>query len=91
MSASPYTTLTSAEAAEHVRGIVAGVADLDPDEVTDDASLYDDLQVDSLHKLEILVRIERDFGVRLTDVQAAGLATVGDAVTLLRAAGACGR
>jgi acyl carrier protein len=64
---------------------VAGAAELEPAEVTLDAHLYDDLLVDSLQKLEIVVRIERAFGVKLTDDEAAGLSTLRDAVDLLRA------
>jgi acyl carrier protein len=90
-SISRAAPIRTPDAVARLREIVAAVAELDPAEVTDDASFYDDLGVDSLQKLEILVRIERGFGVRLTDVEAAGLATVADAVALLRAAGACER
>jgi acyl carrier protein len=71
-----------------LRDIVASSAELDADEVTPDALFYDDLLVDSLQKLEIVVRIERAFAVKLTDHEAAGLQRLRDAVDLLRAKGA---
>jgi len=77
--------MTSAvsEASSRLREIVADVAELDPAEVAVDASFYDDLLVDSLQKLEIVVRIERAFAVKLTDREAANLHRVRDAVALL--------
>jgi acyl carrier protein len=71
-----------------LRDIVAGAADLDADEVTPEALLYDDLCVDSLQKLEIVVRIERAFGVKLTDHEAVGVRRLTDALELLRVKGA---
>lgn len=68
--------------------IVADAAELDADEVTPDALFYDDLLVDSLQKLEIVVRIERAFGVKLTDHEAVAVRRLRDAVDLLRAKGA---
>jgi acyl carrier protein len=68
-----------------LREIVTATAELDPAEVTLDAHLYDDLLVDSLQKLEIVVRLERAFGVKLSDHEAAELHTLRDAVELLRA------
>jgi acyl carrier protein len=41
-----------------------------------------------LQKLEILVRIEREYGVKLTDVEATRLTCVADAAALLGAKGA---
>ena len=80
----------AAAAVRRLREIVAAVADLDPDGVALDADLYDDLLVDSLQKLEIVVRLEREFGVRLTDHEAAGLRTLRAAVAVLRARGKLG-
>lgn len=91
MSASPRRTTHPRDdtVVPRLREIVAAAAALEPDEVTVDARFYDDLGVDSLQKLEIVVQTERAFGVRLTDVEAAGLGSVADAVNLLRAKGGC--
>ncbi len=71
-----------------LRDIVADAADLDAAEVSADALFYDDLLVDSLQKLEIVVRIERAFGVKLTDHEAVAVRRLRDAVDLLRDKGA---
>jgi acyl carrier protein len=75
-------------AARRILQIVASTAELDADEVTLDALFYDDLLVDSLQKLEIVVQIERAFGVKLTDIEATGVHRVRDALTVLRGKGA---
>lgn len=92
MSATPYRTSQADDVlVSGVRQLVAEVASLPVADVSPHARFYDDLMVDSLQKLEIVVRIERGFGVRLTDVEAAGLGSVADAVTLLRDKGQCDR
>lgn len=73
---------------DRLRQIVAGTAELDADQVTLDALFYDELLVDSLQKLEIVVQIERAFGVKLTNGEAAGMQRVRDALVLLRDKGA---
>jgi acyl carrier protein len=92
MSVSPYRTTQAHEDAvvSRLREIVAAVAEVEPGDVAADAMFYDDLLVDSLQKLEIVVRIERAFGVRLTDTEAAGMASVAGAAELLRAKGLSG-
>ncbi|NYT96270.1 acyl carrier protein [Salinispora sp. H7-4] len=52
---------------EELRGRIATVLDIDPAEVTDDAHFADDLEVDSLLALEITVRLEREYGVKLDE------------------------
>jgi acyl carrier protein len=48
--------------------------------------LVEDLQVDSLSGLELLVRVEDEFGIRLVDDERAGtVTTVGDLVALVAA------
>jgi acyl carrier protein len=68
-----------------LREIVADVAELAAGEVGVDELFYDDLLLDSLQKLEIVVRIERAFGVKLSHAEAAGLDSLADALALVRA------
>jgi acyl carrier protein len=67
--------------------IVAGLADIvneiagiPNDEVTEDKSFTDDLDVDSLSMVEVVVAAEERFGVKIPDDDVKGLKTVGDAV-----------
>ncbi|MDG9715354.1 AMP-binding protein [Streptomyces sp. DH24] len=68
---------------DRLRAIVATVLELDIAEVSADASFHQNLKVDSLEKVEISVRIERHFGVTLTDEEAAAMDSVRDAAVLL--------
>lgn len=48
-----------------IHGIVAESLDLDLDEVSDDALLFDDLEADSLDILDMNYRVRKQFGVEL--------------------------
>mgnify|MGYP001344538349 CR=1 FL=1 len=70
--------------------IIAGLADIvneiagiPSDEVTEEKSFTDDLDVDSLSMVEVVVAAEERFGVKIPDDDVRGLKTVGDAVTYI--------
>jgi acyl carrier protein len=67
-----------------LRDLAAEIFEVSPDEVTEGAAFYEDLGIDSVQKVEFVVRIERQLGVRLTDEEAAGLQDFGDALAVLR-------
>ncbi|HEX5565517.1 MAG TPA: acyl carrier protein, partial [Streptomyces sp.] len=71
------------DARTRLREIVAAVLELDVAEVTTDASFHQELGVDSLEKIEIATRIEKDFGVSLTSEEAAGMDSVDGAAELV--------
>jgi acyl carrier protein len=73
--------------AARLRDLAAEVFEVGPEEVTEGASFYEDLGVDSLQKVELVVRIERQLGVKLTDEEAAGLRDIGDTLAVLRGKG----
>ncbi|MFB9235956.1 acyl carrier protein [Plantactinospora siamensis] len=73
--------------AADLRELAAEVFEVDPGEITEQAGFYADLGIDSLQKIEFVVRIERQFGVRLTDAEAARLGNFADVLNLLRARG----
>ncbi|MEU5366061.1 acyl carrier protein [Streptomyces sp. NPDC005925] len=54
---------------EELRAVVAGALELPVEEVTDDARFKEDLEVDSLISLEIAVRIEERYGVKIDESQ----------------------
>ncbi|MGW5052410.1 acyl carrier protein [Actinokineospora sp. NPDC004072] len=65
--------------------IVEEVAGVSPDDVTEDKSFVDDLDIDSLSMVEIAVQAEDKFGVKIPDDELANLKTVGDAVKYVSA------
>lgn len=50
-----------------LRRTIAGVLEVDVADVTDDVDFVDDLGVDSLLALEVLVELERVYGVRFDE------------------------
>lgn len=55
---------------------------LDAPDVIDDAFVLD--QVDSLGRAELIVQVETDFGVQLTNSEILGMKTFGDLVVILK-------
>ena len=80
----PVPAVQSLIAADQLRAIIAAVLGMDAGEITTEASFYDDLAADSLEKIEIAVRIERAFAIRLDPDEASALCSILDALTLLR-------
>jgi acyl carrier protein len=60
--------------------ILEEVADVKPEDVSDDKSFVDDLDVDSLSMVEVAMAAEEQFGVKIPDDELPKLKTVGDAV-----------
>jgi len=69
-----FTTLQ--QAAAEVLGV-------EPDAVTEDARFKDDLDADSLDLVELVMALEEQLDVSVPEEELEGIATVGDAVTLL--------
>lgn len=68
---------------EELRELVADALDLPIEEVTDEATFATDLDVDSLSAMEVVVRIEKRYGVKLGDEDFARLRTLDSAYDLL--------
>jgi acyl carrier protein len=63
--------------------ILEEVAGVNPDDVAEDKSFTDDLDVDSLSMVEVVVAAEERFGVKIPDDEVQNLKTVGDAVSFI--------
>jgi acyl carrier protein len=50
------------------------------DQITEEASFQDDLDADSLDLVELIMELEDQFGVKISDEDAQGIQTVGQAV-----------
>ena len=57
--------------------------ELDPDAVTADMQLREDLGLDSLGAVEMVMELEDEFDVKLSDEELVELKTVGDVFTLV--------
>lgn len=80
--------MTAPDTATQVRSIIAEHLSVADFEVTDAASLVDDLGADSLDVVEISIAIEAEFEVELDDEHVDHARTVGDIVKAVEAAGA---
>ncbi|WP_448854083.1 acyl carrier protein [Corynebacterium frankenforstense] len=63
--------------------LVEDVAGVEAGEVTRESRLREDLGVDSLSLIELTVRAEETFGVRLADTTVAGFGNVGEGLDYL--------
>ena len=72
---------------EKVQAILARQLRVDPAQVTLDAQIKKDLGADSLDILQLLMRIEDQYGIVIPDKALATFNTVGDVVTYLEQEG----
>ena len=68
---------------DKVREALAKQFEMDPDSITLDTNLIDDLGADSLDVVELIMSLEDEFGVSISDEDAAQLYTVGRIVEYL--------
>src|SRR6476659_7135156 len=68
------------EALERVRGILVEQLGVDEEQVTEDASFQADLDADSLDLVELIMELEDQFGLKISDEDAQKIETVGQAV-----------
>lgn len=67
---------------EKVKSVLAQQFELDPESITMDTNLIDDLGADSLDVVELIMSLEDEFGIAISDNDAA-LYTVGRIVDYL--------
>ena len=68
---------------DKVRDALAQQFELDPETISLDTNLIDDLGADSLDVVELIMSLEDEFGVSISDEDAAQLYTVGRIVDYL--------
>ncbi len=70
----------SASIEKRIKEIVAEQLGVDEAQVTNEASFMDDLGADSLDKVELVMALEEEFDIEISDENAEKIQTVQDAV-----------
>ena len=68
---------------EQIRSALANQFELDPETITMDTNLIDDLGADSLDVVVLIMSLEDEYGIAISDEDAAQLYTVGRIVEYL--------
>lgn len=71
------------EIAERVKAIIVDKLSVNESEVTPEATFAQDLGADSLDTVELIMEFEKEFGITISDDQAEGIKTVGDAIAYI--------
>jgi acyl carrier protein len=69
-----------ADTLERVKKIIVERLNVDPSEVTMEASIKDDLGADSLDVVDLIMELEDEFDMEISDEEAEKISTVGDVV-----------
>jgi len=65
---------------EKVANLIAEQLDADVSEITPETSMMKDLQADSLDAVEIIMALEDEFEIEISDEDAEGFGNIGDIV-----------
>ncbi len=68
---------------EKVREIISEKLNVDPDEIKLESSIVDDLGADSIDLIELIMNLEEEYGISISDEEAVKLKTVVDVVDFI--------
>ena len=69
---------------ETVKSVVAEQLGVDEDSITMESSFNDDLEADSLDVVELMMALEDEFRIEISDEEAGKISTIGDIVEYIK-------
>ncbi|MBN2908267.1 acyl carrier protein [Polycladomyces sp. WAk] len=72
-----------ADTLERVKRIIVDKLNVDPSEVTPEASIKEDLGADSLDVMDLVLELEDEFEMEISDEEAEKISTVGDIIAYI--------
>ena len=69
--------------ADQVKEIIVKQLGVNAEEVNEDASFVEDLGADSLDTVELVMELEKEFNMEISDEEAADMVTVGQAIKFI--------
>lgn len=75
--------MNNQEIYDKLKSILVETFDLDEDDITPEANLYTDLDLDSIDAIDLAVKLKELTGKQLTPEQFKSVRTVGEVVTIL--------
>ena len=69
---------------EKIKEIIAEKLDIGIEQITDEAKFIDDLGADSLDVVELIMTLEDEFEIEITDEEAEKISTVRDAIEFVK-------
>ena len=73
------------EISEKVKQLIVEKLSVDANDVKDEASFTNDLGADSLETVELMMDLEREFGITIPEEESEKITTVGDAIAYIEA------
>ena len=73
------------EIAEKVKAIIVEKLSVDAADVREEASFTNDLGADSLETVELMMDLEKEFGITIPEEESEKIATVGQAIEYIEA------